>query len=82
MVRTEAEMIVNHIKNHHNNYHLIDHNHIIHYQGIIYNIFNFFNFSMKRKHPSIGPMILKMIIEGERGSLILTLIGEANTLTL
>ena len=35
-------------------------------------------FFMKRKHSSISPMILKTIMEGEGGSLILTLIGEAD----
>ena len=87
MIRTEADMIVNlinhhHINHYHINHHHIDHHHIIHHQGITYNILNFLNFSMKRNHPSINLMIFKMIMEGEGGSLILTLIGEADTLTL
>jgi len=39
----EADVIVNRI----------NHHHIIYHQGIIYNILNFLNFSMKRNHQSI-----------------------------
>jgi len=37
---------------------------------------------MKNNYPSIRPMILKTIIKGEGDLLILTLIGEADALTL
>jgi len=85
MVYTE-DMIVNRINHHINHYH-IDHHHIIHHRGIIYNILNFLNFSMKRscEVSSINTIILEKImkmkgctLEGNRGSLILTLIGEAD----
>jgi len=69
----------------------IMHHHIIHHQGIIYNILNLLNFSMMRncEISSITTMISKIIIkmkrsskEGERGSLTLTLIGEVDFWTL
>jgi len=81
MVRIEVDMIVNLINHHH-----IDH-HIIHHQGILYNTLNVMKFSTKRSCIilSINTMNLKMILkikgwsmEGEGGSLILSLIGEAN----
>ena len=55
MVRTEEDMIVNHI----------DHHYIGHYQDIFYNILNLKNFSMKRNCTisSINTMNLKMIME-------------------
>ena len=74
MVCTEVGMVVNHI----------DHHHIDHHQRIIYNIFNLLKFFMKRncEVPSITTtMILKMegcFMIGKGGSLILTLVGEAN----
>ena len=77
MVRTEADMIVNHINHHHIDYHHIDHHHIIHHQGIIYNILNLLNFST-RNHPFISTMIIKKIgwsMRGNEDSLILTRIG-------
>jgi len=80
MLRTEADMIVNHVNHHH-----IDHHHIDHHQDIIYNILNLLNFSTVRNHPSISTMIMKKIgwpIEGVGDSPILTLIGEAGFQTL
>ena len=84
MVRTEVDLIINHI-NHHINHHFIEHHHIIHHQSIIYNILNLSNFSMRKIHSSISTMIMKEIrwpMEGVGDSLILTLIGEAGLLTL
>ena len=74
MVRTEANMIISRI----------NHHYIIHQQGIIYNILNLLNFSMKRNYevPSITTMmIIKMegcFMIDKGGSLILTLLGEAD----
>ena len=77
-------MIVNRINNHH-----IDHHHIIYHQGILDNILNLMNFSTKRNckvlYNDFEKMIIKMkgwSIEGEGGSLILTLIGEVDSLSL
>ena len=80
MVCTEADIIIKRINHHH-----INHHYIFHHQGIIYNIPNLLNFSMKRSYevPSIAIMILEKIVKmegctmkGNRGSLILTLIGK------
>ena len=43
IVRTEVDMIVNHI-----NHNYINHHHIDHHQGILDNILNLMNFSTKR----------------------------------
>jgi len=83
MVHTEVDMIVNHINHNH-----IDYYHIIHHQGIIYNFLNLLNFSIKRNYKvsSITTMIImemhgcSMIDKG--GSLILTLVREADFRTL
>ena len=76
MVRTEADMIVNHV----------NHHHIIHHQGILYNTLNIMKFSTKRNYvtPYISTMIMKIRwpMEGVGYSLILTLIEEASFLTL
>ena len=80
MIRTEADLIINHI-----NHHFIEHHHIIHHQSIIYNILNLSNFSMRKNHSSISTMNMKEIrwpMEGVGDSLILTLIGEAGFLTV
>jgi len=89
MVHTVVDMIVNHINHHYINHHHIDHQHIDHYdithhQGIIYNILNLLKFFMKKncEVPSIT-IIMIMKIEGysmigKEGSLILTLVGEAD----
>ena len=91
MVHIEEDMIVNRINHHYINHHHIDHHHIIHHEDIIYNILNLMNLSMKRncKISSINTIILKITIkmkgwsiEGEGGSLILTLIEGADSRTL
>ena len=77
-------MIINHI-NHHINHHFIGHHHLIHHQGIIYNILNLLNFSASTNHPPISIMIMKktgLSMRGDKYSLILTLIGEVGFLTL
>jgi len=84
MVRIKADMIVNPI-NHHINYYFIDHNHIIHHQGIICNILNLLNIFTRRNHPSISTMIVKKMdlsMGGDIDSLILTLIREVSFLTI
>ena len=82
MVRTKADMIVNHSNHHyidplHINHHYIDHHHIGHHQGILYNILNLVNFSMRNcDFLTVNTMmIMKMkglSMKGVRGYLILT----------
>jgi len=79
--KIETNMIINRI----------NHYHIIHHQGILYNILNLVNFFTKRNCtiPSITTMYLKMFMKMERcsmedegGLLILILIRETNFWTL
>jgi len=82
MIRTKADMTVNHINHCHIDHHHIDHYHIIYHQGILYNILNLVNFPTRKncKVSSINTMTSKMIMkmkgcskEGIGGSLLLTL---------